>query len=261
MLMDFFTLCYMMILLGAIVWVALYFVDAGYGKMISEKWGPAINNKVGWLLMECPVFLVVLYFWAKSDVKFEVPYLLFFLLFELHYFHRSFIAPLLMRGNSKMPLAIMGMSVLFNLVNGYMQGYWLFEMAPADPKYAGLYSGEWLTSWQFIAGTVIFFAGMAINWHSDYTIRHLRKPGDTKHYLPKGGMYNYVTSANYLGEIIEWAGWAMLTWSLAGFVFVWFTMSNLVPRAHSIYNRYKVEFAGEFEARRPKLKRILPFIY
>lgn len=261
-----------MILVGLIVWIALYFVDAGYGKMISDKWGPAINNKVGWILMECPVFLVVLYFWAKSPVRFELPYLVFFLLFELHYFHRSFIAPMLMRGNSKMPLAIMAMSVAFNLINGFLQGIWLFELAPNYASWCNQipafwswffphYDASWLTSWQFIAGTCVFFIGMAINWHSDYIIRHLRKPGDTKHYLPKGGMYNYVTSANYLGEIIEWAGWTILTSSLAGFVFVWFTMSNLVPRANSIYHRYEEEFADEFKARRPKLKRILPFIY
>lgn len=258
---GFYDICFMMIVLGCIVWVSLYFVDAGYGKMTSEKWGPAINNKIGWMLMECPVFLVVLYFWAKSPVRFNVPYLLFFLLFEFHYLHRAFIAPFLMRGKSKMPFAIMLLSVAFNLINGWMQGKWLFELAPQHPEYQMLYTTNWLLDWRFIAGTVIFFTGMTINWHSDYIIRHLRQPGDTKHYLPKGGMYNYVTSANYLGEIIEWMGWAMLTWSLAGFVFFFFTMSNLVPRSNSIYKKYQNEFADEFEARRPKLKRILPFIY
>ena len=250
-----------MLIIGVVVWISLYFVDAGYGKMTTDKWGPAINNKIGWMLMECPVFLVVLYFWAKSPVRFSVPYLLFFLFFELHYLHRTFIAPFLMRGKSKMPLAIMFFSVAFNLVNGYLQGKWLFELAPTHPDYQVLYTQTWLTDWRFILGSVIFFGGMALNWQSDYIIRHLRKPGDTKHYLPKGGMYNYVTSANYLGEIIEWMGWAILTWSLSGFVFFFFTMSNLVPRSHSIYKKYQNEFADEFEARRPRLKRILPFIY
>lgn len=254
---NFYDLCYLMVLIGLVVWVALYFVDAGYGKMVSEKWGPAINNKIGWMLMECPVFLVMLYLWAKSPVRFELPYLVFFLLFQFHYFHRSFVAPLLMRGNSKMPIVIMGLSVAWNLVNGYMQGKWLFELAPIHKPY----NAEWLTSWQFILGTCIFIVGMVINRHSDYIIRHLRKPGDTNHYLPKGGVYNYVTSANYLGEILEWIGWAILTWSLAGFVFAWFTASNLVPRSNAIYNKYKVEFADEFNARKPKLKRIIPFIY
>lgn len=258
---TFYNICYAMIGVGLLVWICLYFIDAGYGKMVSQKWGPAINNKLGWMLMECPVFLVVLWFWMKSDVRFELPYLLFFLLFELHYFHRTFICPFLMRGNSKMPISIMLLSVIFNLFNGYLQGIWLFELAPSHAEYQQMYTLSWLTDWRFILGVIVFFVGMAINWHSDYVIRHLRKPGDTKHYLPEGGMYNYVTSANYLGEIIEWLGWAILTWSLAGVVFVWFTMSNLVPRAHRIYNHYKQEFPDEFESRSTRLKRIIPFIY
>ena len=59
--------------LGVIVFIALYFVDAGYGKMISAKWGPTLPNKIGWCLMECPVFFVMLYLWATSEVRFELP--------------------------------------------------------------------------------------------------------------------------------------------------------------------------------------------
>ena len=90
---QFNNVVFILALVGVVVFVALYFVDAGYGKMISEKWGPAINNKVGWMLMECPVFFVVLYLWGSSSVHFQLPYLVFFLLFELHYFQRSFIFP------------------------------------------------------------------------------------------------------------------------------------------------------------------------
>ena len=49
------------------------------------------------------------------------------------------------------------------------------------------------------------------------------KPGDTRHYLPRGGMFRYVTSANYFGELTEWTGFAILTWSWAGAVFALFT--------------------------------------
>lgn len=256
---QFYLFLFVVAIIGVIVFISLYFVDAGYGKMISEKWGPSINNKVGWTLMECPVFFVVLYMWASSDVRFELPYLVFFLLFELHYFQRSFIFPLLMKGNSKMPIVIMALSIVFNLTNGYIQGYWLFVKAPQSALYQTIYTSAWLTDWRFILGVLIFFTGMFINWHSDYIIRHLRKPGDSKHYLPHGGLYDYVTSANYFGEIVEWAGWTVLTGSWAGFVFFWFTCANLVPRANSIYHKYEVEFADEFKQR--KLKRIFPFIY
>jgi len=223
--------------------------------MRTERWGPAINNKVGWFLMEAPVFVVMLYLWAISDVKLQMPYLVFLFIFEFHYFQRSFVFPFLLHGNSKMPLAIMFLSVIWNLINGYVQGYWLFHLAPMYSPY----SVQWLGSWQFILGVCIFIIGWIINMHSDYVIRHLRQPGDSNHYLPKKGLYKYVTSANYLGEITEWLGWAILTWSWAGALFFLLTCSNLVPRADSIYKKYQQEFPDEFD--RKKLKRIIPFLY
>ncbi len=261
--LEFFNnLLFIMALVGLVVFIALYFVDAGYGKMRTEKWGPAINNKVGWCLMEAPVFIVVLFLYSRSlnlydGVTRNAPYWVFLLLFELHYFQRSFIFPFIMKGKSKMPLVIMGLSVVWNLINGYIQGYWLFHIAPQyQPE---LYTADWVKDPRFIIGTCIFFIGMIINLHSDYVIRHLRKPGDTKHYLPKKGLYKYVTSANYFGEITEWLGFAILTWSAAGLLFFWFSCCNLIPRANSIYHKYEEEFPDEFD--RKKLKRIIPFIY
>jgi 3-oxo-5-alpha-steroid 4-dehydrogenase 1 len=156
-----------------------------------------------------------------------------------------------------MPLMIMFLSMVWNLVNGYIQGYWLFHLAPVFASH--LYTPAWFSDPRFIVGVVIFVAGWFINMHSDHVIRHLRKPGDTNHYLPKKGMYRFVTSANYLGEITEWLGFAILTWSWAGLTFFWFSCCNLVPRANSIYHKYKKEFADEFDEKR--LKRIIPFIY
>ena len=98
---------------------------------------------------------------------------------------------------------------------------------------------------------------MYINIQSDSIIRNLRKPGDNKHYLPKGGMYDYVTSANYFGEIVEWCGFALLTFSLPGLLFAVWTAANLVPRADAIYRRYLTEFGNEVGNR----KRIFPFLY
>lgn len=249
------TVLWTMMVLGVVVFVSLYFVDAGYGKMISPKWGPTVPNRLGWMLMECPVFFIVFALWVNSEVKTSLPYLLFLLLFEFHYFYRSFLFPLRLSGRSRMPLAIVAMSICFNLINGYIQGWWLFRIAPE----AGYYTSTWIFSPQFIIGTAVFFSGMIINRQSDQIVRNLRAPGDTRHYFPRGGFYNYVTSANYFGEILEWFGWAILTWSMAGFVFFWFTCANLVPRANSIWHKYAQEFPEEFAQAKPK--RIIPFIY
>ena len=87
-----------MAITGLVVFVALYFVEAGYGKMISDKWGPAINNKVAWVIMECPVFFVMLYLWGMSERTWEIAPLVMFLIFQAHYFQRSFVFPFLLKG-------------------------------------------------------------------------------------------------------------------------------------------------------------------
>ena len=245
---------YVMSAIAVIVFACLFKVDAGYGKFFDRKWGPAIDNRLGWVLMESPVFVATLLLWAFSDRREDVTRVAFLLIFELHYFHRSFIFPLLIRGKSLMPLSIILMGVVFNTLNALMQGGWIFYISPAER-----YSASWLTSVPFIAGAVVFAAGMFINIQSDNIIRNLRRhPGDTKHYLPAKGMFRYVSSANYFGEFLEWTGFAILTWSASGAVFALWTFANLAPRSARIHKRYAAEFP-EFNP--SKTKRMIPFIY
>ena len=243
-----------MAVVAVVVFVALFFVDAGYGKFYQPKWGPSLDNHLGWFLMEVPVFLAMLLLWWLSERRAASVRLVFLLLFELHYFHRSFIFPHQLRGHSRMPWTIVLMGALFNTLNALMQGGWIFFVSPVD-----YYPASWLSSLPFWAGTLLFFSGMFINIQSDGIIRNLRKPGDTAHYLPKGGMFRYVTSANYFGEFLEWVGFAVLTWSWAGAVFALWTFANLAPRAARIYDLYSREFPDELDT--AKVKRMIPFIY
>ncbi|MBO5708733.1 MAG: DUF1295 domain-containing protein [Bacteroidales bacterium] len=249
-----------MAVMAVIVFVALFYFKAGYGYLSTSKWGPKISNKAAWVIMEAPAFIFLLYqtiSFAASGVETGNSRTVLYImagLFLLHYFQRSFIFPFLMRGKSKMPIAIMLMGLTFNTLNAYLIGGWLYGQAPA-----GMYGTHWLWSPQFIIGAVIFFTGMAINLHSDHIIRNLRKPGDTKHYIPRKGLYKYVTSANYFGEFTEWVGYAILTWSPAGLLFAAWTFANLAPRAKSLTAKYEEEFGEEYKSL--KKKHIIPFIW
>ena len=112
---------------------------------------------------------------------------------------------------------------------------------------------------QFIVGICLFIAGMIINLHSDYIIRHLRHDDNSNHYIPFGGMFRWVSSANYFGEWVEWVGFAVLTWSWAGAVFALWTFANLAPRAVSIRHHYESLFGEQFM--RLHRKAIIPFIF
>lgn len=246
--------------MAVIVFIVLFFLNAGYGYLSTSQWGPKINNKLAWVLMECPAFFFMLYYtldFAFRGAETGNDRLVLYImagLFLLHYFQRSFIFPLLMRGKGSMPIAVMLMGMVFNTLNAYLIGGWLYSQAPS-----GMYTIDWLTNPVFIAGCIIFFTGMFINLQSDHIIRHLRKPGDTKHYIPKQGLYKYVTSANYFGEFTEWVGFAILTWSPAGLLFAIWTFANLAPRAKNLTKKYEQEFGDEYKELHKK--NMIPFIW
>ncbi|MCI2082523.1 MAG: DUF1295 domain-containing protein [Bacteroidales bacterium] len=245
-----------MTVLAVIVFVALQYYNAGYGYLHTRKWGISVSNKIGWIIMEAPVFFLMWIMLMHAERSVTVTIWTITFIFEMHYFQRSFIFPLLIRGKSTMPVAIIIMGMVFNSINAYMQGGWLYHYCPPD-----MYSDAWLHSPKFIIGTLVFLFGFYTNLQSDYIIRHLRKDGDPshKHYIPYGGMFKYVSSANYFGEITEWVGFALLSWSPSGLVFALWTIANLVPRSNSLYNKYNEEFGEEFS--KLNRKRVIPFIY
>ncbi|MEX2589838.1 MAG: hypothetical protein WD334_06510, partial [Chitinophagales bacterium] len=73
---------------------------------------------------------------------------------------------------------------------------------------------------------------------------------------PNGGLFRYVSSPNLFGEIIEWTGWALMTWSMPTLSFAIWTWANLLPRAldhHRWYNSYFKEYPKERKA-------VIPFV-
>lgn len=242
-----------MTLAAGVVCYALFQVDAGYGQYIDRRWGKAVNNKAGWVIMEIPVVILFAVYWWTSDRTFAATPLAFFLLFNLHYCQRTFVFPMLLRGKDEMPWSIILFGMAFNTANAYMQGAWIFVLSPED-----LYTPAWLGTPQFIVGLIVFLAGFVINLHSDHIIRNLRRPGDTAFHVPRGGMFEHVTAANYFGELTEWIGWAIMTLSWSGLVFAIWTFANLVPRAHRHHEWYIQKFGDQYPKRR---KRIIPFLY
>lgn len=236
------------IISAVFTFIALYFVTAGYGRHTSKNWGFSINPRIGWLLMESPVVFIPLYFAITGTITNVTAVML--VIWMTHYLQRTFIYPFLIRGEEKMPVLIVLFSIIFNSMNGFINGYYLFNIAD--------YCSAWFTDPRFIAGTLIFFTGMVINLHSDHVVRKLRKENGPGYFLPEIGFHKFVASPNYFGEILEWTGWAILTWSLPGLAFMIFTMANLVPRANKHREWYRKTFGDKYPSSR---KRVFPFIY
>jgi steroid 5-alpha reductase family enzyme len=143
-----------------------------------------------------------------------------FLMFWLtHYTHRTFIYPFVIdMTNPKMPISIAISAFCFNLVNVSIQAFGIF--------YFTSYSSDWLSSNTFFIGLSLFFIGMFINIRSDYLIVGLRKKMGPGYHVSDKFLHKYISSPNYFGEIIEWTGWAILTWSISGLVFLVWTIAH-----------------------------------
>ena len=213
--------------LGAAVaaFAALLVVPAPYGRYSRPGWGPALNPRLSWLVMELPAVVVPAVLFCTSGRTADLTAAVFLGMWLLHYVQRVFVFPLLLpSASTPMPVAVSSMGFAFNAINGCLQGGWLYWVGPG-------YAAEWLRDPRFLVGSVLFFSGMAVNWHSDAILRKLRKSGRAGYTLPRGGLFRWVPSPNYLGEIVEWIGWAVATWSLAGASFAFWTAANLIPRA------------------------------
>ena len=230
--------------------IALVWISAPYGRHVRDGWGPTIGNRAGWILMEAPTVLLFIALYLVGDHRFELTPLVFLGFWQVHYIHRTFIFPFRMRsGGKRMPLSIPLMGAAFQVLNVYVNARWI--------SHFGHYPDRWLLDPRFVGGALVFVAGMGINLHADTVLIHLRKPGETGYKIPRGGMYRFVTSPNYLGEILEWCGWALMTWSLPGLAFALYTISNLAPRAVTNHKWYREKFDDYPSERRA----LIPFIF
>lgn len=195
-------------------WFSGTFGSHSYGRF-SDHWtivsyAPTMNNKLGWILMECPSVLAFCWFYFQGENAYEPLPIFFFLIWMSHYFQRSFIYPIFILKTApgrKQNLAIVLAGMLFNTINSYLNATNIASM--------GTYPVEYIYEFRFVLGLTIFLLGYYINKRSDQMLAALRsdpdfkyKKGDPDVYvdksgsmyrLPRGFLFDYVSSPNYFG--------------------------------------------------------------
>lgn len=250
-LTEFTYIAWAWILLALITFVYLLFVTAPFGRHTRKGWGPMINNTVGWIVMESASIITFLYFFLSGDLEKTSTMWVIASLWSIHYFNRSFIYPFRQKDHKKkMPLIIMLSAITFNFMNGFLNGYYIGNF--------GLqYTSAWLISLPFIIGIALFFIGMFVNIKSDAILLSLRKPGEKGYKIPKGFLFKYISCPNHFGEIIEWFGFALLSFNIASLSFAIWTFANLAPRSLSHHRWYKETFLDYPKNRKAVLPRLL----
>ena len=240
------TLLFCWLALAIFIMPLLFFVTAPYGRYIRNNWGATINNKHGWILMEAPAPIIFVVLFVIGTYNSTITALVLLGLWEVHYIHRAFIYPFSLRGpNKQMPIAIVCMAFFFNVINSYLNSRYIFQLS-------GGYPDEWLNNPRFIIGLTLFFTGFFINRDADNTLSQLRS-SNFGYKIPNGGLYRWISCPNYFGEIIQWIGWAIATWSLPGLSFALWTIVNLTPRARAHHTWYQKHFPDYPPARKALL--------
>ncbi len=199
----------------------------GLGRRVDSRWG--------WFVMEFPALVIFPAIYLLSGSLHLIGNIVL-VLWLAHYAHRTFVWPwrVPQRG-ATLSITMCAAAAGFNLVNGGLLGWFM--------GYSANYPDHWPTDPRFVSGAVLLIGGAALNIWADYRLLHLREAGKRQRVLPHGGAFDFVCCPNLSGEIIQWAGFALLTWSLPGLAFAVWTVANLLPRAVWRRNWYREHFS------------------
>jgi len=248
-------------LLGSMI--AAFFVlasghPAPYGryykhKSLNMEWKVLIPARLAWCAQEAPALAVPLLFVLRdADAFSRLPMAnqLLLIFFAAHYFNRAVVYPLRIRGGKPTPLGVAASAFCFCLVNGWLQAWYLTHVPLPQ---------AWHRTPCFVAGVSLFCAGAAANVDADSRLRALRKyTTDGEYAAPNGGLFRFVSGANFLAECLEWFGFAVAAdFSYPAVAFAACCLLNLGPRAKQHHDWYRTKFEDYPKHR----KAFIPFVY
>ena len=262
----------------------LFFVSAPYGKLARDGWGAPIDGRLGWFLQELPSPLALIRAlmvhrraddpssscgaggWTADDGAPSMA-LVAAALWCAHYANRAVRYPLTRR-MSPTTFPVVLSAVAFNVVNGTVCGS---ELARRGCEAFGARN---------VPGLALMLLGVVINVTADEHLRALRGKKDgggegrrrrdnkmgqdgksgEQHAMPAGGLFDRCVCPHYLGELIEWCGFAAMTGTASACAFAFWTFANLFPRATAYREWYREKFGGAAVSRSPPRRAMIPSI-
>jgi len=237
------------LIIGSIIFngmTCLTGINAGYGRYRHTGAGGIgfeVDNGLAWFIWEIPNLLLPMWYLSSGKRPENWTATLCLGMFMVHYINRTLIYPWLIRGKKKCPAAIILSAFCWSTMNGMLQGV-------HNLYYQG-------SSRLLLPGLIFFSLGIYINIESEGILRNLRQPGETGYKIPRGGMFKWVSCPNYLGECVEWIGYAIASgFALPPLGFAIFTVGFVGGRAISHHDWYKKKFKDYPTDR----KAIIPFL-
>ena len=111
---------YPWICIALISFIALFKINAPYGKFFNENFGFSLPYKLGWFIQEIisPLSLFIFYLLSSNSINNKIVWF-FLIIWILHYIYRSIVFPLRMSKKvSRIPVSVLLSAIIFNVING-----------------------------------------------------------------------------------------------------------------------------------------------
>lgn len=216
---------------GSLQWVIKWY---GMGKTsVASPFN--IPGRIGWMTMEAPGFLTLLYImntFPQEHGITDLPWQNRVLggLFVIHYLNRAIFFPLIQPSMAPIHVLVWFFALCFQVCNATCLASWL-------SVYGTVTEAGWKTQspmLQFALGLAVFYLGLAGNYFHDEELREIRRREQRrqeklrkdaiqenvsveKHYeIPQAGLFRYMLYPHYFCEWVEWFGfWMAAGWGCA----------------------------------------------
>ena len=209
--------------------------------------GVGVNSRTGLALAYTTPIIIYVAFWIEGGAP-QSPYHLVVLGAFLFHFIRRILEILFVNSYSR-PTPLRALVPIALLYGGAAASSAFFQVNTA---------GQPTSNPTFMLGLVVFGLGELLNGYHHWLLARLRLPGVHTYVVPRGGLFGWVASPHYFGEILSFVGYAMMSDLLPVWGNALVASAYLSSRANSTLKWYR----REMPLRIPTgWRRLVPFAY
>jgi len=214
---------------------------------LTEYFGPGVIHSLFYLLPQ------VFYSDPVSSAGRHRYQTLAYACVMLHYLKRLYESAYVHRfSNPTMPIR----NIFKNCAHYWMLGGLFIAYYVYHPLFTPTALGDTVV----YALAAVFVLAELGNLHAHITLRDLRPAGTKTRGVPRGGMFEFVTCANYTYELLAWLVFAIFTQTFTSWLFFVVSFAQIAEWAVKKHKLQKAEFASTGQL--PKGRKILiPFIF
>jgi hypothetical protein len=215
-----------------------------YGKF---RTGAGVNSRAGWALTYATPVFVYIALWVEGGLP-QTPYhLAVFGAFLLHFVRRIFEVSF--ANSYSRPTPLRALVFIAFLYSGVGASCGFFQVRTF---------GQPISQPIFIIGVLTFAFGEVFNGYHHWLLARLRPLGVRIYTVPRRGLFGWVACAHYLGEILSFVGYAMMSNLLPVWGNAVVVTAYLSARANSTLNWYRREMPLQIPS---GWRRLIPLAY